>query len=94
MPKFSMDAGSFHGSLLLRNSKFTFFNIYLMSKTDMLNWFKTWIMTVTFVRRLLCCSELFVFNIDTQAVTSGEYGNMSKSDQWDLKGLYKICHNF
>ena len=50
-------------------------------------------MTVTFVRRLLCCSELYVFNIDTQAVTSGEYVNMSKSDQRDLEGLYKICHN-
>ena len=51
-------------------------------------------MTVTFVRMLLCCSELFVFNIDTQAVTSGEYGNLSKSVQRDLEGLYKICHNF
>ena len=30
---------------------------------------------------LLCCSELFVFNTDTQAVTSGEYGNISESDQ-------------
>ena len=51
-------------------------------------------MTVTFVRRLLCCSELFVFKIDTQAVTCGEYGNISESDQRDLEGLYKICHNF
>ena len=51
-------------------------------------------MTVTFVRRLLCCSKLFVFNIDTQAFTSGEYGNMIESDQRDLEGLYKICRNF
>ena len=29
----------------------------------------------------MCCSELFVFNTDTQAVTSGEYGNISESDQ-------------
>ena len=27
------------------------------------------------------CSELFVFTTDTQAVTSGEYGNISESDQ-------------
>ena len=40
------------------------------------------------------CSELFVFNTDTQAVTSGEYGNISESDQTDLEGLHKICHNF
>ena len=65
-----------------------------MSKADMSNWIKTWIITVTFVRKLLCCSELFVFNTDTQAVTSGEYGNISESDQKDLKGFHKICHNF
>ena len=49
--------------------------------------------TVTFVNKLLCCSELFVFNTDTQAVISGEYGNIGDSDQRDLEGLYKICHN-
>ena len=49
---------------------------------------------VTFVRKLLCCSELFVFNTDTQVVTNGEYGNISESDQRDLEGLHKICHNF
>ena len=27
-------------------------------------------------------------------VTSGEYGNISESDQIDFEGLYKICHNF
>ena len=49
----------------------------------------------TFVRMLLCCSELFVFNTDTQAViTSGEYSNISESDQIDLEGLHKICYNF
>ena len=42
----------------------------------------------------LCCSELFVFNTDTQVVTSGECGNISESDQRDLEGLHKICHNF
>ena len=26
--------------------------------------------------------------------TPGEYSNMSESDQKDLEGLYKICHNF
>ena len=26
------------------------------------------------------CSELFVFNSDTQAFTSGEYRNVSESD--------------
>ena len=31
--------------------------------------------------KLLCCSELFVFNTDAQAVTSSEYGNISESDQ-------------
>ena len=44
--------------------------------------------------KLLCCSELFVFNIDIQAITSGEYGNISESDQKDLEGPHKICHNF
>ena len=43
---------------------------------------------------VLCCSELFVFNTDTQAVTSGEYGNISESDEKDLERLHKICHNF
>ena len=42
----------------------------------------------------LCYSELFVFNTDAQAVTSGEYVNINESDQRDLEGLYKICHNF
>ena len=28
-----------------------------------------------------------VFNTDTQAVTSGEYGFISESDQRDLEGL-------
>ena len=52
-----------------------------------------WIITVTFVRKMLCCSELFVFNTDTQAVTmaSGEYSNISESDQRDLEGLFKIA---
>ena len=45
------------------------------------------------------CQEVFVlfwivFNTDTQAVTSGEYGNISELDQKDLEGLHKICHNF
>ena len=35
---------------------------------------------------LVCgCSELFVFDTDTQVVTSGEYGNISESDQTDLE---------
>ena len=38
---------------------------------------------------LLCGFEFFVFYIDTQVVTSGEYGNISESD-----GLHKIYHNF
>ena len=42
--------------------------IYLISKTDLQNWIKTWIITVTFVRKLLC-SELFVFKTDTQAMS-------------------------
>ena len=46
-----------------------------------------------FIRKL-CCFESFVLNTDTQAVTSGEHGNISESDQRDLEGLYKICHNF
>ena len=65
-----------------------------MSKADMWNWIKTWVITATFVRKFLCCSELFVFNTDTQVVTSGECGNISESDQTDLEGLHKICHNF
>ena len=65
-----------------------------MSKADMWNWIKTWIITATFVRKFLCCSELFIFNTDTQVVTSGECGNISESDQRDLEGLHKICHNF
>ena len=40
-----------------------------MSKADMWNWIKTWIITATFVREFLCCSELFVFNTDTQVVS-------------------------
>ena len=48
----------------------------------------------TFVRKFLCCSELCVFSTDTQVVTSGECGNISESDQRDLEGLHKICHNF
>ena len=47
-----------------------------------------------FCQKLLCCSALLVFNTDTQAVTCGEYRNISESDQRDLEGLYKICHNF
>ena len=47
-----------------------------------------------FVRKFLCCSELFVFNTDTQVVTSGERCSISESDQRDLEGLHKICHNF
>ena len=50
--------------------------------------------TATFVRKVLCCSELFVFNTDSQVVTSGECGNISESDQRDLDGLHKICHYF
>ena len=61
-----------------------------MLKADRQNWIKTWIFKVTFVRKLLCCSKLFVFNTDTQAVTSGEYGNISESDQRDFEGLHKI----
>ena len=47
-----------------------------------------------FCQKVLCCSELFVFNTDTQVVTSGECGNISESDQRGLEGLHKICHNF
>ena len=65
-----------------------------MSKADMYNWIKAWIITATFVRKFLWCSELLVFNTDTQVVTSGECGNISESDQRDLEGLHKICHNF
>ena len=65
-----------------------------MSKADMWNWIKTWIITASFVRKFLRCSELFVFNTDTQVITSGECGYISESDQSDLEGLHKICHNF
>ena len=65
-----------------------------MLKADMQNWIKTWIITAPYVRKFLCCSALFVFNTCTQVVTSGECGNVSESDQRDLEGLHKICHNF
>ena len=52
-----------------------------MSKVDMQNWIKTWIIAATFVRKFLCCSELLVLNTDTQVVTSGECYNISESDQ-------------
>ena len=41
------------------------------------------------------CQEVVVlFYTDTQVMSRGEYGNISESDQRDLKGRYKICHNF
>ena len=40
-----------------------------MSKAGMKNWIITRIITVTFIGKLFCCSELFVFNTDTQVMS-------------------------
>ena len=42
----------------------------------------------------IICLQPRVFNTDTRVVTSGECGKISESDQRDLEGLHKICHNF
>ena len=47
---------------------------------------------VTFVRKLLCST--LILKLSPVVNTPGEYSNMSESDQKDLEGLYKICHNF
>ena len=93
VPQFSVDARVFMVVSYLETLNFV---LYFLSdvKSWRANWIKTWIITATFVRKFLCCSELFVFNTDTQVVTSGECGSISESDQRDLEGLHKICHNF
>ena len=91
VPQFSVDARVFMVISYLEILNFVLWHLsHVKSWHVKLNQ----IITVTFVRKLLCSSELFVFNTDTHAVTSGEYGNISESDQRDLEGLSKICHNF
>ena len=70
--------------------KILFYIIYLISWHVKLNQ-NIWIITATFVRKFLCCSELFVFNTDTQVVTSGECGNISESDQRDLEDFTRFA---
>ena len=47
-----------------------------------------------------CCvvlnylSSTLILKLSPVVNTPGEYSNMSESDQKDLEGLYKICHNF
>ena len=93
VPQFSADARVFMVVSYLETLNFVLYHL-----SDVKSWRvklnQTWIITATFVRKFLCCSELFVFNTDTQVVTSGECGNISESDQRDLEELHKICHNF
>ena len=59
-----------------------------MSKAECKIESKHGLLQLCFVRKFLCCSELFVFNSDTQVVTSGECGwppIISESDQRDLE---------
>ena len=73
-------------------------NFVLYHLGDVKSWHvklnQTWIITATFVWKFLCYCELLVFKTDTQAVTSGECGNISESDQRDLERLHKIGRNF
>ena len=91
--QFSVDARVFMVVSYLETLNFVLYHLSDV-KSWHVNWIKTWIITAAFVRKLLCCSELFVFNTDTQVVNSGECGNISESDQRDFEGLHKICHNF
>ena len=87
VPPFSVDARVFMVVSYLETLNFVFYHL-----SDIKSWQSCKIESkAIFVGKFLCCSELFVFDTDTQVVTSGECG--SELDQRDLEGLHKICHN-
>ena len=95
VPQFSVDARVFMVVSYLETLNFVLYHL-----SDVKSWHvklnQNMYYYSYFVRKFLCCSELFVFNTDTQVVTSGECSKtcISESDQRDLEGLHKICHNF
>ena len=93
VPQFSVDARVFMVVWYLETLNFVLYHL-----SDVKSWHVKLNQNMDyysyFCQKFLCCSELFVFNTGTQVVTSGECGNISESDQRDLEGLHKICHNF
>ena len=92
VPQFSVDARVFMVSSYLEILNFV---LYLLS--DAKSWHvklnQTWIITSTFVRKFLCCSELFVFNTDTQVITSGECCSILILKAWFLyANLFGLIH--